>query len=628
MLPIARGVRAQAALLGLVAALFPGVVLADQPAAPVDPGRISITVNQSGTGINVCTTGCVQNVQVLNVSTIAVEISGGPRSPVSVDPPALDFGPVRVGRSAGPRAVALRNAGAAAIAVHGLTMGGQHAADFGVSPGGCPTAAGGVFVLAAGARCQMSATFTPRQPGPRLAAVGFVAAGAQHWVPVVGLGAVAAATLAPAALDFGRVGVGQASPVHDLSLTNVGTAPVAVSGVASTGDFSAAADCGSGASPDLLEPGRRCAIHLRFAPVKRGSAAGTLTVQTDAQAAPLTAALTGTGVTPGARLTAAALDFGRVDAGKTSAPARVGLSNPGIDPLDVASIQPAGPGAADFQASSDCPSMLAPGAACAISVTFAPHSAGATTANLEVRDTAAGSPQLVRLAGTGLAPAPRLLPAAVDFGAVPVGGSATRYATLQNAGSAPLPVGPVRVGGGSPAFVTTSSCGPALPPGASCRIAVTFRPTTAAPHSTNVIVSAAAGGVAAAVAVRGLGAAVPPPAPQAAAPVPEAAAAEVEPPRRGRHLAVPDLGVAGDRPLVGGLPEAVSRDLRTFPGRGGEAAAAPTPPAPPLGRRLTAWLAGLVTAVMAAMWVALLLARRPQLAPDLVELDDGPGQFR
>jgi hypothetical protein len=57
----------------------------------------------------------------------------------------------------------------------------------------------------------------------------------------------------------------------------------------------------------------------------------------------------------------------------------------------------------DFAISSNtCASTLPPYSSCAIGVTFTPTAAGARVGVLTLTDTAAGSPQMVKLSGTGM----------------------------------------------------------------------------------------------------------------------------------------------------------------------------------------------------------------------------------
>jgi hypothetical protein len=51
--------------------------------------------------------------------------------------------------------------------------------------------------------------------------------------------------------------------------------------------------------------------------------------------------------------------------------------------------------------SSTCGSSVAPGANCAISVTFSPKTQGAKSGTVTINDSASSKPQVIELSGTG-----------------------------------------------------------------------------------------------------------------------------------------------------------------------------------------------------------------------------------
>ena len=119
--------------------------------------------------------------------------------------------------------------------------------------------------------------------------------------------------------------------------------------------------------------------------------------------------------------------FASQGVGTTSAPQTVTIGNPGGAGLSIQSVSIAGPDGADFALASDVCSgtTVAPGASCAVQVTFSPTASGSRSGALEVADTAAGSPHSVALAGTGGAAG--ALPGGwtdADVGAVGVAGNA------------------------------------------------------------------------------------------------------------------------------------------------------------------------------------------------------------
>ncbi len=78
------------------------------------------------------------------------------------------------------------------------------------------------------------------------------------------------------------------------------------------------------------------------------------------------------------------------------------LTNSGSTTLTIGSITIVGMNAADFAQTNNCPSQLAAGAGCTISVTFTPSAVGPRIAQVLIADGAAGSPHNAYLTGTGI----------------------------------------------------------------------------------------------------------------------------------------------------------------------------------------------------------------------------------
>jgi hypothetical protein len=83
--------------------------------------------------------------------------------------------------------------------------------------------------------------------------------------------------------------------------------------------------------------------------------------------------------------------------GSTSSAQTVTLTNTGNALLTITGIAVSG----DFSETSTCGSSLAAGASCKISVKFAPTATGTRTGAVTIDDSAAGSPHIVSLTGTG-----------------------------------------------------------------------------------------------------------------------------------------------------------------------------------------------------------------------------------
>ena len=100
---------------------------------------------------------------------------------------------------------------------------------------------------------------------------------------------------------------------------------------------------------------------------------------------------------------ATSLTFASTATGATSAQQALTVTNTGGSPLVFTSIALTGVNATDFTGSTNCPVTLAANASCLVNLAFRPKATGARTAVVQFTDNAAGAPQLVNLAGTGLA---------------------------------------------------------------------------------------------------------------------------------------------------------------------------------------------------------------------------------
>jgi len=167
----------------------------------------------------------------------------------------------------------------------------------------------------------------------------------------------------------------------------------------------------------------------------------------------------------------------------------------------------AGTGASQFAIGTNgCTAALTAAQTCTIQVRFAPTTAGAKTATLQLVGTPGGT-LAVSLTGTGVLPALlSIAPGSQDFGAVGVGRTSPPVAfTVTNAGGATS--GAVVVASSDPAFVVSGSTCGVLMAGQGCTFNVQFAPAIV--QSRSATLTAAAPGVMATAAVTGNGVAAP-----------------------------------------------------------------------------------------------------------------------
>jgi hypothetical protein len=94
----------------------------------------------------------------------------------------------------------------------------------------------------------------------------------------------------------------------------------------------------------------------------------------------------------------AALSFGDVAAGSTSAAQTVTITNPGTSAAPVSAVSATGP----FTQTNTCGGSIAAGGSCTVSVKFAPTTGGPLAGTLTVNTSAPGGPLTVALSGTGV----------------------------------------------------------------------------------------------------------------------------------------------------------------------------------------------------------------------------------
>ena len=173
---------------------------------------------------------------------------------------------------------------------------------------------------------------------------------------------------------------------------------VALTGItvlASGNGYSQVNTCGTS-----VAAGGTCTITVTFKPTAAGASSGSVTVSDSAPNSPQTITLTGTGELP-VSVSPAALAFGTVKVGTSSAAKVVTLINNMKTGLTITNMTFIGTAAADYSQTQSCGSILNGLSKCTINVTFKPSVKGSRPATFEVIDSATNSPQKVTLSGAG-----------------------------------------------------------------------------------------------------------------------------------------------------------------------------------------------------------------------------------
>jgi hypothetical protein len=217
---------------------------------------------------------------------------------------------------------------------------------------------------------------------------------------------------------------------------------------------------------------------------------------------------------PAASLSVASLTFAAQTLGTTSAAQTITLSNSGTAVLNISGIAFSGMAAAEFARSGTCQigSTVAAGGSCTLQATFKPTTAGTRTASLTVSHNAGSGTAVVALSGTGaLAPAvASVTPTSLSFTQTLDTTSNAQSATVRNTGGQALTLSTIAISGANAAEfalagASTCASGAVLSGGASCTVAVTFRPTAAGARTASLSVAHNAAGSPLTVALSGTG---------------------------------------------------------------------------------------------------------------------------
>lgn len=222
----------------------------------------------------------------------------------------------------------------------------------------------------------------------------------------------------PSVINFGGVVQSTLSLPQSITITNVYSTSITVTGASFTGANALDFAVSSNGCTAPLARDASCTLAVTFQPSLLAPENATLAVAHDGPfGSPLNVSLTGTGIAPGTApvvsLDKASLSYGSQRVRTISAAQTVTVTNTGTAPLaataTIINVPPDSvtglplAGADQFTILNDtCSGNFVPvGGTCAVGVQFAPTVAAASTALLNFADNALTSPQTVTLTGTG-----------------------------------------------------------------------------------------------------------------------------------------------------------------------------------------------------------------------------------
>ncbi len=215
--------------------------------------------------------------------TVSLTGVGAARPLATLSTASLTFRVQPVGFASGKKTVTLTNTGTATLNIASIAASGDFSQQ---------NTCGASVAPAAG--CTISVTFKPTAAGSRTGAVTITddATDSPQTVSLSGMGTNV--KLQPSALTFAAQTVGTTSAAQTLTVTNVGSAALTISGISISGgsstDFAQTNTCGAS-----LAAGASCAIRVTFTPSATGSRGAAVNIACSDPASPRKAGVSGTG---------------------------------------------------------------------------------------------------------------------------------------------------------------------------------------------------------------------------------------------------------------------------------------------------------------------------------------------
>ena len=337
---------------------------------------ISVTFTPAATGTRAASVSITDNA-ANSPQSIALSGTGVTAAPVVSLAPAvgLSFGSQTVGTTSPAQDITLSNTGNASLSITGISVTGADASDF-AETNTCGT------TVAAGSSCTIAVAFTPQATGTLTASISVAdnAAGSPQTSTLVGAGAAAAVpgvTFSPTSLTFASQTVGTTSAAQTVTLSNTGTAALAISGITLTGSHASSwaqtNTCGSS-----VAAGAKCTLSVTFTPAAAGALTASISVADNASGSPQAVALSGTGAA------AATPDFA-----VAASPATLSVS-PGATGTSTLTVTPAN--GFSQQVSFGCSGLPAL-ASCSFSPSTVTPTGSAATTTLTISTTASTTAQ-------------------------------------------------------------------------------------------------------------------------------------------------------------------------------------------------------------------------------------------
>ena len=208
-------------------------------------------------------------------------------SGVSLSTTALLFGNQLINTNSASQTITMSNVGLLNINISSIVN--SNVADFNFTSN-CGT------TLRAGRSCNIVVRFRPTTAGVRTGTITITDSDpTPQVISLTGTGVLPVNQVSPGSLGFGSIPIRTSSTAQLVTVTNAGTAPLAINRIAlggtNPGQFSQNNNC-----PATLAPGANCTVNVTFAPTTRGAKNALLNVNVAAPATNAPVTLTGTGL--------------------------------------------------------------------------------------------------------------------------------------------------------------------------------------------------------------------------------------------------------------------------------------------------------------------------------------------
>jgi Abnormal spindle-like microcephaly-assoc'd, ASPM-SPD-2-Hydin len=403
----------------------------------------------------------------------------------------LSFGSVAVGNTT-TQSLTVTNTGTSTVTISQATLTGAGFSVIGGNPSG---------TIAVGQSSTIQIQFAPTAAGAITGSLTVVsdASNSPVMISLSGTGTQTGLAIAPLALTFGNVVVGQTGS-QNVELTNTGTTNIVI-------NLATVAGNGFGISglslPKTLTGGQSLSFSVQFAPTAAGAATGSITFTDNAPTSPQTVTLVGSGVSTTSTLTAnpGSVAFGNVSVG-SNGQQTITLTNSGNTSATISAVSATGSGFTALGLSA--PLTLAASQSTSFTAQFAPTASGAASGSITVTSNANDPTITIPLTGTGVQGSLAANPSTINFGSLLIGASGSVNVTLTNSGSASITISQGSASGSG--FSMSGLSVPAtLGAGQTATFAAKFSPTAAGSVTGSISIVSTAPGSPLTIALTGSG---------------------------------------------------------------------------------------------------------------------------